>query len=251
MASALQKLDVSTSGLPLGTLTRAILGKSRVVTSSGVWKSSNSIIREEIMVIMDRFDRDGDGFIQYSEFCSFVNGDDASEPVVRAVRGSADSYNKNLGPELVGVLKAQVSDIASSSTTLRAAFKPLYEIDRKRTGSLDPADFERALYESGFNLRPRFMRALVQCFDFTRSARVEYAEFVDFVGTLVEVGSSNAEIIGDDLRRIVQKAKRRVWTIRLHSSTLIRIIREKSTCRNFGKDSNLSVSRWERHKRAV
>ena len=169
--------------------------------------------RDEIRVVMDRFDRDGDGFIQYSEFCDFVNGESANEPVVRAVRGNVDSYAKSLGAELVGVLKAQASDIAASSTTLRAAFRPLYEIDRNRTGNLEPADFERALYECGFNLRPRFVRSLVQCFDFTRDASVEYVEFVEFVGSLIEVGSARArrevDDIGDDLKRIVQKAKER------------------------------------------
>ena len=135
------------------------------------------LIFEDAMLkqVMDKFDDDGTGEINFRKFCQFVMGSTARDSTGiktnfnnSSTTESADSGNSAM------MLRRK---IRMGAKDIRQAFK---DLDRSGSGRLSYADLRYALHRMDVDLNDRQFEDLIKQIDLNSSESISYAEFLDF-----------------------------------------------------------------------
>jgi hypothetical protein len=154
---------------------------SRRDFQAGLMALNWDLTEEELRAVMDEFDTDGDGYIQYDEFVDFVCGGDQNSAVPVMTKGSSagapgqqqlSDAARNVVLQVVQALEQRQADgqfgpsgNGDGGVNSAELFAPLEEYDTRKKGRVTVNDFETALIEMGVvGLTASAIRTLLQAF---------------------------------------------------------------------------------------
>lgn len=125
-----------------------------------LFNSGISLGPGELQQLLDRFDRDGDGTINYEEFVQFAA----------------------LSPEEMDEMAGQLFALFEASASRGDDPANHFELfDLSKTGEISRWEFREALREIGAHMRETDARALMDRFDRRKDGRISYRAFLAFV----------------------------------------------------------------------
>ena len=145
---------------------------------------------QEVQTLMDHFDKDSGGNIQYEDFITFVLGEDSQRRPARPSSAAPKKIrdgdkrpkpNTEATEEAIKAmkkLKGLVRQAASKGVDYRDSFE---HFDPALTGRITRKDFRRGLDKLGIKLLDDEMDALMNRFDPENSGRIRYADFLGIV----------------------------------------------------------------------
>eukprot|EP01043_Picozoa_sp_COSAG02_P044383 COSAG02_NODE_3961_length_5981_cov_175.988949_1_plen_680_part_10 len=163
---AFQQMDADGSGaIDIDEFKKALLMKGGLIFD-------DAILRK----VMDKFDDDGTGEIDFRKFCTFVMGStsrDATGIKTNIVDSSSTVESADSGNSAMMLRRK----IRMGAKDIRRAFK---DLDRNGSGRLSYEDLRYALHRMDIDLNDRQFEDLMKQIDLTGSQSISYAEFLDF-----------------------------------------------------------------------
>ena len=134
--------------------------------SRGLAKLGLDLSEVEARRLVNRFDVDGDGQLDYQDFVEFAEDG----------RKRHDSTSA-----IVPKFRKEMQHLAEGRDGSVDPWRVFRELDRSRSGRVNKQDFERGMEKMGLGLSSREVRQLFDCFDFDGDGEIRFNEFEDFV----------------------------------------------------------------------
>ena len=179
-------------------------------SGSMLWKSfvmmklvGVEIDASELDALMACFDANGDGFVDYDEFCSFVKGERGRKPGVKSrsqhrqkfayspsrrspsnnqSATSPGAHNRTLTLTSLHALEERIRRAIDARDSSFSLVKYFSLLDSAQGGRLRQARFEKALKEINVRLLPGDLAQLLPRIDPQSSGKIDYALFCELVG---------------------------------------------------------------------
>ncbi|KAF0683326.1 Aste57867_24619 [Aphanomyces stellatus] len=159
----------------------------------------------QVKLLVDEYDLNGDGKIQYGEFSkAFSGGADESDKEVESKVKKSKQHNKKqsmLLPLTIldAIAKAVRGKRKISGTELCAVFE---RYDKDESGLLDDTTFAKCVAKIGVKLKNVQLKAVSDCFRKGKS-EIDYYGFVDFAVNTKD--SDKLSMAGDKMRKSIDQ----------------------------------------------
>jgi Ca2+-binding EF-hand superfamily protein len=147
-----------------GTINRAEF--TQVLTELGF----SHLTETEVLEVLDHFDKDGNGEVDWKEFVAMVEGADKLDATTEA-RAALRAY-----------MLAEVFKVEHGSDVKEEQLKAVFEaFDKDQDGTIEIEEFRQAATALGFTPSSEELELAVKVFDFNGDGSVSYLEFIQFV----------------------------------------------------------------------
>jgi Ca2+-binding EF-hand superfamily protein len=147
-----------------GTINRAEF--TQVLTELGF----SHLTETEVLEVLDHFDKDGNGEVDWKEFVAMVEGADKLDATTEA-RAALRAY-----------MLAEVFKVEHGSDVKEEQLKAVFgAFDKDQDGTIEIEEFRQAATALGFTPSSEELELAVKVFDFNGDGSVSYLEFVQFV----------------------------------------------------------------------
>ncbi|OQR86863.1 hypothetical protein THRCLA_22949 [Thraustotheca clavata] len=158
----------------------------------------------QIKLLMDEYDTNGDGKIEYKEFVQAMGSNEESDNEKKISKnkstGNKDNKDTVLSPAIIkAISKAVRQDRKISSTELVSHFEKL---DKEENGHLEYAEFQKVLSKCAIHLKKEQIKAIASCFRKGKKG-IDYYDFVDFATNIAD--TDKLSTIGNRMRAAIAK----------------------------------------------
>ncbi|CAK5032452.1 unnamed protein product [Aphanomyces euteiches] len=174
------------------------------------------VTQAQIKFLVDEYDTNGDGKIEYKEFALAFAGkdkhdnDSGTEDEAQVVKKTRSSSMKGQALVPLSVLETIERIIKGNRKLSPSEFCSAFEkLDRDETGLLDEVSFVKALTKLGIKLKSHHTKTIVECFRMGKFKKkshsdIDYYKFVDFAFDVLDNDTISA--IGDKMRQAMNKS---------------------------------------------
>eukprot|EP00947_MAST-08B_sp_MAST-8B-sp1_P005014 g5014.t1 len=164
-----------------------------------------SLTDAEMLLLLDRFDADGDGRITYQEFIDFV--DDGDDHYGGGGGSSSSSSSSRGADRIVEKLRDLVREARNKGVHYAESFA---HFDPKQKGYISRTDFGRGLDDLGLDVRGGELDELMDRFDPNGDGKIDYFEFLRVVAPHGERAYKTKDVVKvvDKLRLMIRKRAR-------------------------------------------